>query len=124
MKTPTIKTINGFLHKLKDFRGKFPDKEIFFRGQSKRYERIEPSIYRIEDWITNEEDIFREFILRNPEDFKEEKTTFEKLVKMQHYSLPTRLLDITANPLVALFFCVEKRHEEDGDFIVFAIPSA
>lgn len=122
MRSSRIKTINGFLQKLEQLKDKYPLKEIFFRGQSKFYEKIQPSIYRNEEWITNEENIFREYILRNPDDFSGEKTTFEKLVKMQHYSLPTRLLDITANPLVALFFAVEKRIEDDGDFIVFAIP--
>lgn len=124
MRSPRIRTINGFLNKLEDFRKRYPYKEIVFRGQSKYYSKIEPSIYRNDEWIINEENIFREYILRNPDDFAEEKTTFEKLVKMQHYSLPTRLLDVTANPLVALFFAVEKRQKVDGDFIVFAIPDS
>ena len=80
-----------------------------------------PSIDR-EDYLKSENILFREFILRNPDEFSDEKTTFEKLVKMQHYKLPTRLLDITTNPLIALFFAVENYENEDGEFIVFAIP--
>jgi len=42
---------------------------------------------------------------------------------MQHYSLPTRLLDITSNPLVALFFaCKEETPmNEDGELFRFEI---
>jgi hypothetical protein len=40
---------------------------------------------------------------------------------MQHYKLPTRLLDITSNPLVALYFTLEQKPRKLGELIVFAI---
>ena len=39
---------------------------------------------------------------------------WEWLAVCQHYGLPTRLLDWTTNPLVAAYFAVEGRPDEDG----------
>ncbi len=38
----------------------------------------------------------------------------ELLAAMQHYGAPTRMLDFTFNPLIALWFAVEKLDELDG----------
>jgi len=39
---------------------------------------------------------------------------------MQHYGIPTRLLDITSNPLVALFFACIEFPKVDGEVIFFS----
>jgi len=46
-------------------------------------------------------------------------TALELLAAMQHYGAPTRMLDFTFNPLIALWFAVEKLDHRDGR--VFAI---
>jgi hypothetical protein len=94
---------------------------LYYRGHSKSSYQLTPSIYRNEGWINNEGTMLKELMLRCPNDFSGGLSTFQILVKMQHYSLPTRLLDLTSNPLVSLYFaCVIHDDDEDGEVIVLS----
>lgn len=104
------------------------DHQLFYRGVSKvQYatpEHDHPGIYRNKNWIDNEDKMFYELTAKCPEYFKDCKTTFEHLVMMQHYGYPTRLLDITSNPLVALYFAcggLNGSNLEDGQLISYHI---
>lgn len=96
----------------------------YFRGHSRFTYKLVPSIYRDAGWIQNEDILFKELILRCPNDFSDSLSTFQTLVKMQHYSLPTRLLDISTNPLIALYFATESSalSHESGEIVVFRVP--
>jgi len=125
MKSLEITDIKSLLDVVAELKITHQDKQLFFRGQQKHFEKITPSIDR-DGYINNEDTLFREFITKNPNEFKAETSTFDKLVRMQHYNLPTRLLDITSNPLIAMFFATEydeRYNTEDGELIVFPIPS-
>jgi len=95
----------------------------FFRGHAdfRRY-RIRPSIYRHRSLLSNESSLIQEAIIRCPADFPDSCTFFEKLVKLQHYDLPTRLLDVTSNALAALYFACREKERTTGEVIVFDIP--
>lgn len=120
-----VGSVRTFLTEMERFE---PEKGFtyFFRGHSRFSHRLVPSIYRDPSWIANEDVLFKELVLRCPNDFSGQESTFQALVKMQHYSLPTRLLDITANPLVALYFACEHEGQprESGEVVVFRIPTA
>lgn len=79
----------------------------FYRGQLEKYATIPPSIARDRGYISNESAIYHESIGMKKDEFKGLLTPLEKLAKLQHYGIPTRLVDVTIDPLIALYFAVE-----------------
>ncbi|OHD05461.1 MAG: hypothetical protein A2086_11365 [Spirochaetes bacterium GWD1_27_9] len=95
---------------------------IFFRGQSGTWDLL-PGLFREGEYIKNEIRLYEEILMNNPDKFKDSLTTFEKITIMQHYGLPTRLLDWTTNALVALFFAVNKDDDEDAEYFLLDAKS-
>lgn len=100
------------------------DQELFFRGHSNANYSLKPSIMRDKLWIQNESKMYHDLLINCPEDFIHCSTHLDKLVEMQHYGLPTRLLDITRNPLVALYFACEGKSENYGEVILITSNGA
>ncbi|WP_223158096.1 FRG domain-containing protein [Thermomonas brevis] len=101
--------------------------EVFYRGHSNRAKyRLEPSILRKDDrgnfiYRDAEDRMYRELLVSNSVDFHGDVYTLDRLVRMQHYSLPARLLDITSNPLIALYFACKSNPDDDGEVVVFSM---
>lgn len=92
--------------------------ELYFRGQEAEFWDIEPSIFR-NDMLSIEHKLMQIPLQKTPMEFKEFNTMFDIMTKYQHYGMCTRLLDLTTNPLVALYFACkthgdEKYETEDG----------
>lgn len=89
----------------------------FFRGQSDYSWELKPGLYR-NDLFNAERILLNEAIHRYPKEFNL-NDKFSTLVKMQHYGLKTRLLDLTENPLVALYFACSDLSDKDGSLYIF-----
>lgn len=95
------------------------DKRIlFYRGQSDKAYTLTPSVFR-KGLLEKEHALIHDLLLNSPHEFNGIENILERLIKMQHYGLPTRLLDISTNPLVALFFACNQNFDKDGEVIVF-----
>ena len=91
---------------------------MFFRGERRKYCCLRPSVMRPKSkeqypLRERESELLMELIRRRPEDFTDESTAFGQLMIAQHYRLPTRLLDVSQNPLVSLFHACEKDNKHD-----------
>lgn len=97
--------------------------EVFYRGTDRVYPTVAPSLFRSKGLRKAEKDLFDSVLATHPDSFREDTSTLDKLVRMQHHGLPTRLLDITSNPLVALYFASNPEVEEDGEIARFEFRS-
>jgi hypothetical protein len=97
------------------------NERIFFRGMSNYKWALIPSIARCVSGLSllnYEDDMIREFRDYRPEEFKDSDNYFYLLAKMQHFGLPTRLLDFSSNPVVSLFFACDSEKEMDGRILL------
>lgn len=124
-----IRDVQGLLTRLGDIgcnlaeNGLALGHRLYFRGLPNADFDLNSSLMR--DWgLCHAEDLMmNELMIRRPNELREGGPFFSKLVMSRHFELPTRLLDITRDPLVALYYAVSKMEDEaDGIVHLFIVP--
>lgn len=97
---------------------------LAFRGQSNKNYELMPSIGRERRFscdisvLDQERNLIEMAKYKLPHIFRSDLLPIDLLSLLQHYGIPTRLLDVTLNPLVALYFAISDDNE-DGEVFAF-----
>lgn len=97
---------------------------IWFRGHANKTWPLVPSVARTPKTLEAEATLIKRF-KQNALPFTEHRPTdeWEWMFLLQHYGVPTRLLDWTEAPLVALFFaCENPEHYNKDDSVWCLLP--
>ena len=119
-----VYSVNEFIQKVEELTKncKKERKEIFYRGHAQYTYKNIAYIFRDGNLLDYEDKLFNDTVVENHAEFIHDPTALEKLVKMQHFGMPTRLMDISSSPYVGLYFACNAHADIDGEVVIFAVP--
>ena len=109
----TIKSFSSLIEALRKDLSGYAD-PVWYRGHGKQSWSLVAGFHRLKK-ATSEISLINKF-RQNANLLVEQspRSEFDWLFVMQHYGVPTRLLDWTESPLVALYFAVTQHPKADG----------
>jgi hypothetical protein len=128
-----VANLAAFLSLVSGLRSEWPQKQnvrsrgderaLWFRGQEEATWGLSPKLHRPEYKKADENEIRHEFQSRGLQliQGRMPSTPYEWYFLMQHYEVPTRLLDWTDNPLMALFFSIYEKKSSTTDAAVWVV---
>ena len=90
-----------------------------YRGQADASWPLKANVFRDNYSEHKEKNIYEIVKKYNFKEFDKQDFFIDELIRMQHYGIPTRLLDWSYNPLIALYFAVSSEKEKNEDGMVY-----
>lgn len=114
----------NFLIEVRNAQAELGDPEIiWFRGQGNAKYYLLPSLLRFKNGLELEPKMFHKFRRFADKIFVNKESEWETLFDMQHYGIPTRLLDWTETLGIALYFAAynNRIYEKGGDAAIYLL---
>ena len=112
-----VESWDGLLREIQQFGEQMSQQvkspNVWFRGVSKSVFRLVPSLFRFQNGKSQEKELFDLYTSYLPREKVQNNTDWDTLFDMQHYGVPTRLLDWTESLGVALFFALQGSKDDD-----------
>lgn len=114
-----IENVSDFIQQVLLINKDHLNSETYYRGHGNAAKfKLQPSLFRESGtkgkiYLEEENFLYKELLTAEPDSFSRDILSVDILTRMQHYGMPTRLLDITSNPLTALYFACENVNEHE-----------